>query len=131
MGRLLGILAIIAVVFGAKSFMEHDAEKKVEIAQEMYQDGEYDAALEQLRKLHFWHSWTDAFRNEGEELREKVRKRRVEQRQQRQEEAEAREFDRQWQEDMAEEEKRAERQRRLEKYESPASQRRRADRGYD
>ncbi len=129
MQRLSGLLVIIAIVFGVRAYMGHDAEKRVVAAQEMYEDGEYDAALAELRTLHRWHSWTDAYLNEGEALREKVRQRRVEERQRSQEEAEELEFQRQWEEEMAEEEERLRQERRTEEYQEAVRQRRLGRRG--
>lgn len=124
MRTLITLLVIGAGIYGVRAFIEHDVENKIFVAEEMYQDGEYDSALGELRRIHRWFAWTEAYQNEGEALREKVRKRRVEERQRRQEEAEAREFDRQWQEEVEEEEKRLERQRRLDAYQESVRQRR-------
>ena len=111
------VVIIIAMIVGGRALIEHYAEKRMVVASQMYEDGEYDSPLRTLRSLNRWLSWTEAYRRDGEDLTEKVRQRRVELKQRREEEARDRAFDQQWERERREEEKRLEEERRIEEEE--------------
>ncbi len=60
------------LLIGAREFLESRAAKTLEVAQEQHQDEQHAEALDTLRSLDSWLSWTRAGA-EGDVLRDQVR----------------------------------------------------------
>jgi hypothetical protein len=71
--KLIPFAILAAFFFGGKMLLERQAQSMLLIAEEMYEDGEYDAALDKCREIDFMLSWTKAGK-ESLELREDIRK---------------------------------------------------------
>jgi hypothetical protein len=81
-----------ALVWGGKAYLEHTATREVEVATEMYEDGQANKALAKLRSLDKWLAWTQAVKD-SEDLRQKVRAHLVQMKEQKDWEREARRWD--------------------------------------
>ena len=73
MKHLVTLLVVLVLILVGKGMLDGQAEQMVETAKDMYQEKRYDEALKALDKLEYF-PWKPPAGEEGEELRQKIRK---------------------------------------------------------
>lgn len=93
------LAVVVAVLAFGKYLIDNEADRRLDLAKEMYESKEYEEALAELRNLEKWLFWTPAAK-ESNAVREQARKRIVAKRDADQRDREQR----QWQKDFRQEE---------------------------